>query len=217
MVSIGIGITTYNRPECLKECLEHIYKHTFTDNVKIYVATDTDEDRRGVAFRKNECLRSLKNCDYIFLFDDDCYPIKEGWIEFFIKKMQNISTSHLLYLNDKLHNKTTNHVNDCYVYNNCGGVFMALTKGAISKVGAFNEDFKTYGFEHAEYSKRVNKAGFCYSPYLCAKKTEQYLYSHDYSTLNHKSSITDEEKQVCIKNNWDKFFNEPIKSVFLPL
>ena len=67
---VGIGITSYNRPECLKECLEHISKHTFTNNVKIYVATDTDEDRRGVAFRKNECLRSLKNCDYIFLFDD---------------------------------------------------------------------------------------------------------------------------------------------------
>ena len=46
---------------------------------------------------------------------------------------------------------------------------------------------------------------------------KEYIYAHDYSTSNHKSSITDEEKQVCIKNNWDKFFNEPIKSVFLPL
>ena len=67
MVSIGVGVTTFNRPECLKECLEHISKHTFTDNVKIYVATDTDEDRRGVAFRKNECLKSLKNCDHILM------------------------------------------------------------------------------------------------------------------------------------------------------
>jgi len=217
MVSIGIGITTYNRPECLKECLEHIYKHTFTDNVNFYVATDTDEDRRGVAFRKNECLRSLKNCDYIFLFDDDCYPIKDGWVEFFTSKMNNILTSHLLFLNDKMHNKTNNHTNDCYVYNNCGGVFMALTKGAINKVGAFNEKFEKYSFEHAEYSQRVNKAGFCYSPYLCAKGTENYIYSHDYSTPNHKSSITDQEKQIHIKNNWDKFFNEPIKNVFLPL
>ena len=91
MVSIGVGITSYNRPECLKECLEHIYNHTFTNNVKIYVATDTDEDRRGVAFRKNECLRSLKNCDHIFLFDDDCYPINDGWIDFFINAKLNPS------------------------------------------------------------------------------------------------------------------------------
>jgi GT2 family glycosyltransferase len=58
---IGCGITTFNRPECLKECLEHINKHTFMDNITLYVATDTDEDRRGVAYRKNECLKYLKD------------------------------------------------------------------------------------------------------------------------------------------------------------
>jgi len=209
MVSIGIGITTYNRPECLEECLEHIYKHTFTNNVKIYVATDTDEDRRGVAYRKNECLRSLKNCDNIFLFDDDCYPIKDGWMEFFISQNHN----HLLFLNDKLHTMTFQE-NGIRYFKDCGGVFMFLTKEIIKKVGAFNEKFMQYGFEHAEYSIRILEEHHCYP---MAINTNQYLFAHDYSTPNHKSSITDEEKQIHIKNNWDKFFNEPIKSVFLPL
>ena len=70
MSSIGIGITTYNRPDMLNKCLEHIKKHTFNDNVTIYVADDSNE-RKGVAYRKNECLRALKDCDYVFLFDDD--------------------------------------------------------------------------------------------------------------------------------------------------
>jgi GT2 family glycosyltransferase len=205
MVSIGIGITTYNRPECLKECLEHIYKHTFTNNVKIYVATDTDEDRRGVAFRKNECLRSLKNCDNIFLFDDDCYPIKDGWIDFCI----NEGSEHLLFMDDKFHRKM-----DDKNYLDCGGVFMFMTKKVIDRVGAFNEKFMQYGFEHAEYSNRITGQRTHYPTNINLK---DYIYAHDYSTPNHKSSITDEEKQVCIKNNWDKFFNEPIKSVFLPL
>ena len=210
MVSIGIGITTYNRPECLEECLKNIYKHTFTNNVKIYVATDTDEDRRGVAFRKNECLRSLKNCDHIFLFDDDCYPIKDGWIEFFIRKSQG---EHVLFLNDKLHNHIVT-MSNIRCYNDCGGVFMYITKEHLNKVGAFNEKFEGYGFEHCDWSIRCNDNK---KVFYMIQGTEEYLFAHDYSTANHKSSITDEEKQIHIKNNWDKFFDCKIENIYIPL
>lgn len=224
---IGIGVTTYNRPECLKECLQHICDYSDVGaldgmskkdywfgrtsdgkEITIYVATDTDEDRRGVAYRKNECLRALKGCDYVFLLDDDCHPIKDGWVEFFI----NSGHEHLLFLTDKLHNKT-----GVYTYQNCGGVFMFMTKECIEKVGAFNEKFELYGFEHAEYSQRIYKAGLTLLPYNCKPNTDKYLFAHDYSTTNHKSSITDEEKKECIKNNWDKFFNSEIKDIYLPL
>ena len=65
----------------------------------LYVATDSDKDRQGVARRKNECLRALKDCDYVFLFDDDCFPIKDGWVNFFIQS----GDAHLLYLHSDLH------------------------------------------------------------------------------------------------------------------
>ena len=208
---IGIGLTTFNRPECLEECLEHIHKHTFMDNVTLYVATDTDQDRKGVAFRKNECLRALKDCDYVFLFDEDCYPVKDGWIEFFIEGCK-YGYSHFLFMNPKQH-RIQGRYNNRDVYNDCGGVFMFLTKKDIERVGAFNEKFETYGFEHAEYSQRVSPN----CPYMMLVGTEEYLFAHDYSTPNHKSSITDEEKQKCIKNNWNKFFNSEIKDVYLPL
>lgn len=213
---IGIGVTTYNRPECLNECLINIARHTnlkslyINGDVELYVATDTDEDRRGVAYRKNECLRALKDCDYVFLFDDDCFPIKDGWVEWFIKEADG---EHVLFLNNKLHNpicKTYNLIS----YNDCGGVFMFLTKDHIKYIGAFNEDFKIYGFEHCEYSMRCANN---HREFLMIEGTEKYLFAHDYSTPNHKSSITDEEKQKCIKNNWDKFFNCEIKDIYLPL
>jgi GT2 family glycosyltransferase len=207
---IGIGVTTYNRPECLKECLEHIDKHTF--DYTMYVAHDTDEDRKGVAYRKNECLRALKDCDYVFLFDDDCFPIKDGWIENFTR----LPYPHLLYLNQS-HNPFIQRGSYATIYKDCGGCFMFMTKECIDKVGAFNEKFETYGFEHAEYSIRINKAFNSGYNYLSLNNTSEYIYSHDYSTPNHKSSITDEEKQKCIKNNWEKFFNSEIKNIYLPL
>ena len=202
---IGIGITTFNRPECLKECLEHINKHTFMDNVTLYVAQDTNEDRKGVAFRKNECLKSLKDCDYVFLFDDDCFPINDGWVEFCI----NEGSEHLLFLCDRFHGK----INDT-TYHNCGGVFIFMTKNVIERVGAFNEKFTPYGFEHAEYSNRITGQRTHYPTNI---KLNDYLFAHDYSTENHKSSISYEEKQKCVKNNWDKYFEKQIKNVYLPL
>lgn len=229
---IGIGVTTYNRRECLKECLENIFKHTMSEfylltdydkcvnsltnqhdfdlgknleQIKIYVAKDTDQDRKGVAYRKNECLRALKDCDYVFLFDDDCFPIKDGWIEFCI----NEGSEHLLFLSDQLHGK----IND-RAYKNCGGVFMFMTKGVIERVGAFNEKFGMYGFEHAEYSNRITGQRTHYPTNV---NLNDYLFAHDYSTPRHKSSITDEEKLKCIKNNWDLFFKSEIKDIYLPL
>lgn len=200
---IGIGITTYNRPECLKECLEHIHKHTFMENITLYIATDTNEDRRGVAFRKNECLRALKDCDFVFLLDDDTFPVKDGWVDYFV----NSDEEHLLFLNRKLHGDYSVQ-GDRKVFLNCGGVFMFMTKKAIEKVGAFDEKFELFGFEHADYSIRI--IGHKHS-YPMLKYTEQYLFSHDYSTLNHKSSMSKEDRDKCVKLNWDKFFKEPIK------
>lgn len=205
MVKVGIGVTSYNRPECLKECLENIYKYTDHTPLTVYVAKDTDEDRQGIAKRKNECLRALKDCDYIVLLDDDCHPIKEGWIDFCINEGQE----HLLFMNDKLHRKVNN-----VMYYDCGGVFMFMTKSVVERVGAFNENFGIYGFEHAEYTNRITGQRKVYPTNI---KLKEYLFAHDYSTPNHKSSITDEEKQKHVQNNWDKFFNEPIKSIYLPL
>jgi len=229
MAKIGIGCTTYNRDGMIKEWKvrtfcesidwEYFYQTTGTKNqfdgidkkgnlIYAYIAEDTDEDRRGISYRKNECLRALKDCDYIFLFDDDTFPIKEGWIDYFIN---NSGGCHLLYLNES-HNKQ-HSLMDVDVYSNCGGAFMFMTSKHIKKVGAFNEKFGLYGFEHAEYSMRINGARRFY----CLNRTQEYIYAHDYSTPNHKSSITDEEKQKHIKESWNKFFNEPIKQIHIPL
>lgn len=215
---IGIGITANDRPKMLSECLQSIYKHTDMSNVTLYVADDTT-DKKGVAFKKNECLRALNGLDYVFLLDDDVKIIKDNWIEFFINSKQN----HLLFLKRGLHNKKPIEINlfdnnelryTVEHYQDCGGVFMFMTKKAIDKVGAFNEKFERYGFEHAEYSNRILGET---NNYPMLKKTDQYLFAHDYSTAGHKSSITDDEKYKCVLNNWNKYFKEPITNVFLPL
>lgn len=206
-MKIGIGITTYNRPEMLQKCLDSIRKHTFMDGVTIYVADDSIE-RKGVAYRKNECLRALKNNDYIFLLDDDVEIINDGWIEFFV----NSGHEHLLYLDKRLHNYCGKY-NGMDIFRDCGGVFMFMTKKAIEKVGAFDEKFELWGMEHCDWSMRWNDK---IREFYMLDGTENYIYSEDYSNPNHKSSITNEEKNLLLKKNFPKFA-KGINKIYIPL
>ena len=126
---IGIGCTTYKRPEVLEKWKYQVMNHTPMDNVFIFITDDT-KDRKGVAFRKNECLRALKDCDYVFMFDDDCFPIKDGWMDFFINGAKG---EHLLFMNTELHRYVRKNGN-CFEFADCGGVFMFLTKEHIKTV-----------------------------------------------------------------------------------
>ena len=124
---IGIGVTTYNRPHSLDRWIDKLAEVTDLRGVKMIIADDSD-DRKGVAFRKNQCLRHLKDCDYVFLFDDDCYPIKKGWVDIFI----NSKEEHLMYLDPKFHRLKDNYLN-VDVYYDCGGVMLFMKKSAIER------------------------------------------------------------------------------------
>lgn len=226
-LKIGVGFTTYKRKNVMQKAYAKFMEHTFDtvqeekdggimtthvpkdgNDYKLHVAEDKPSDRKGVAARKNECLRALKDCDYVFLFDDDCYPNKDGWANFFIDSGFN----HLLYLNatHELAGAVSESVD---VYKECGGVFMFMTKGAIERVGAFNEDYDTWGFEHAGYSVRILGERNAF-PML--KGTSDYIYSCDYSEPDFKSSIKDDEKNAFISKNLP-IFTEDCKTEYLPL
>lgn len=213
---IGIGITTYLRPDCLQKCVRSILKHTDMTNVTIKIADDSIE-RKGVAFRKNECLRALKDCDYVFLLDDDCYPIKDGWIENWVSKCGNGKRSHYLYMDKNFHRVEGVYTDTSY-WLDCGGVFMFMSKKDIEKVGAFNEKFDTWGFEHAEWSLRCEShLGQVMSKhYWMLNNTSEYIYSEDYSNPNHKSSITNEEKDLLFKKNFP-IFVKGVEQIYIPL
>ena len=135
-ISIGIGVTsTPNRSEYIDTWLKEFEK-VKPNNYHLHIHEDVHY--RGVAYSKNQNLKTLKDNDYIFLFDDDCYPIKEGWADYFINSKQN----HLLYLT-KIHNKIIIK-DDIEIYQDCGGVFMFLTKEVLNKVGAFDESISNF-------------------------------------------------------------------------
>ena len=203
---IGIGITTYNRPELLKKCLEQIAACT-ESQYKLHIAEDTDANRKGVAKRKNECLFHLQDCDYIFLFDDDCYPFKKGWETFVIEAHKATGNHHFVFNKEPF--CKINHLDFigkwCLEsYDGSGAPFMFLTKRVVQEIGGFYTGYDTYGFEHIGYSMRIKKAQLTTDWFLSIKGLDSFIYSMDYEEkdfFNQKSSMPFQEKMKLTEYN----------------
>jgi len=204
---IGIGVTTYKRKENLQECLSKINQHTKCSH-QLYVATDSDSDRQGVAKRKNECLRNLKHCEHLFLFDDDCFPINDDYIDFFVDANKQTKEHHFSFCIDKIHNLKSSFFCGDYcieVYEKVGGVFLYLTQSVLQKVGAFGEHYNLYGYEHIGYSMRIFDANLVSDFFTSLAETEKYIYSHDYFTPNFVSTMSAYDKDVISNGNKENF------------
>lgn len=116
-MSIGVGITTRNRPECLETALRHFaaFGHgdrlvvvddnsdawrvnkAIIDSSGIDVIYKRSSRRLGIANAKNGCLSELSRCDHVFIFDDDAWPISSDWANRWIAINKHNSIGHSMY------------------------------------------------------------------------------------------------------------------------
>lgn len=212
MIRIGIGITTYQRPEHLKLCLDSIDKwlhpSSLLPETEINVYYYEDKDRKGIAYGKNMCLYNLKDCDHIFLFDDDVFIKAYGLIDYFI----NSGYEHACYMNNKYQPAYRGEKHTSYMM--CAGCFIYLTKKTFETVGYFNPAYGLYGYEHAGYCHRIYEAGLTPSRFICLNDTNKYIHSLDldgikgYEFLNHKRTITEEERTESVRANNSVYHDE---------
>ena len=196
-MKIGIGITTRNRPELLSYALSHFTRFRTSNDSIIVVSDDNSEEapsipeeihlltsnqRLGIAKNKNKCIEFLRynDVDHYFLFDDDCFPIKEGWDTPFVELSNTDNIHHSLYLvpAGEVSVKTTH---DNYLsYNNCGGYCLFFTRKAMDLLVGMNPEFGIYGFEHSELSNRAFKSGLTgVHQFNSPKNASDYLFSQD--------------------------------------
>lgn len=234
MTKIGVGVTsTPSRALHLELFLQQLDLCTRLDeNVVLHVSANNS----GIANGKNDCLRTLMaaGCTDLFLFDDDCFPIAEGWAEVFIKYRKY--NGHLMYLRSTptIYSVYSRQVDlpglfsehTIVEYSNCSGCMMYLTREVVEKVGAFDEQFGFYGFEHADYSNRVHMAGLTpYGKYACPADAGKYIHSLDLDGVpdwalqvigEHKPSMPFEFVQKGLEIS-AKHYSEIPKQIYLPL
>lgn len=213
-MKFGIGVITYNRPNHIKHWVRQVQLSTPREAV-VHIAAD-NKDRKGVAYRTNECIKDLydSGCDYIALFNDDCFPYEKGWTDFFIDAHLKSGQHHFSYTvpsftNPVIESKEFDGVK-INKFNNCNGCFMFITREVVDKVGGLNKEYGMYGFEHAGYSNRIHMAGLTpFGAYTCPDESGKYIYSLDldwhkkdwHKMLKHKGSMSVPEAMHHVRKN----------------
>lgn len=217
---IGVAITTYNRPDIFPETCKRI-SELLPDNAEIVFVEDNGNDdlstphfhtfnrRVGIPAAKNKCIELLMalDCDHLFLFDDDTYPLMPDW--------------HLPYINSPF-----DHM--CYTflppqfrdfshkYHELGnGCMLYMTKRCIEKIGGFDTDFGLGKFEHVEYSRRAYNANLIPRPFIDVIGSEKLIYCMDQNS-EFQRSMTDNERALLTAQNSHKFYDKMNDSHFKP-
>lgn len=182
-MNVGIGITTYNRPEYLKQCLEGIRKLAGTYDA-LYVFNDgstsdyseiesevgsvpgvyyRSDANKGVAYAKNWLLKEMlaAGCDYLFLVEDDIIAKDPKAITEYIRLSQESGIEHWGFAHHGKANKgkLMHRTRGIDLYRNPIGAWCMYTRKVIEEVGFFDERFIN-AWEHVEHSWRVAKAGY---------------------------------------------------------
>lgn len=193
-IKIGIGITTHNRNALVAETVAKIRE--LTPGAKVVVVDDASErrvriegvevyrfsDNVGIARAKNKCLELLSDCDHIFLFDDDTYPLKLGWTEPYVSSPEHhlmylfkdwssgrpVGDDSIIYRDDKI--EAHSHARGCMLY---------VDSIALATVGGMDTRYGKAMNEHLDYSIRINNAGLTSFRYMDIVDSELLIYSMD--------------------------------------
>lgn len=204
---ISICITTRNRPEALAIVLDSIKKHTHV-MYQLIVVDDASEipycnssfrfnERVGIPAAKNKCLE-LAKYDHIFLFDDDTYPIADGWYLPYI----NSGKEHLCYTF-----LTTFKRKYGFKYHNLGnGCMLYITRKCIDTIGGFDWNYGLGKYEHVDFSRRIFNTGLTESIFMDVDCSDKLLYCMDQNREITRSF--DKVEMTTLLSSGEKYFRK---------
>lgn len=179
---IGIGVTTYGNRACTGRTMAII--HAYSPMAKI-----VEVNQEGIPHAKNTCLALLEDCEHIFLFDDDCFPVSPGWHVPYVSSKEN----HLSFTFDrKILSTTPDHIE----YEMPSGCMLYINRKCLDVIGGFDTEFKGYGYEHVNYSVRAFNAGLTSARFLDVRDSDKWIHSMD----QHKEVLTTVGVPIRSKN-----------------
>lgn len=152
-MKIGIAVTTTPNREIV---FNEWYKHYSEICPELPLYINNDINYQGVCYSKNKCLNALyeEGCDYLFIFDDDCFIRSHEFISSYIDSGLN----HACWdYNRTLIGSTYNckGIPDHRLFDKPNGCMLYATRKVIEIVGGWDADFKGYGYDHVNWSDRI--------------------------------------------------------------
>lgn len=210
---IGVGITTHNRPDAFQKTFLEIKRRT--PGAKIVVVDDASDipvqeadfrfnENVGIARAKNKCLELLDDCEHIFLFDDDIYPIVDEWWKPYVESPE----PHLMWMFDKPINdpggsqiveifRDSKHVS----YHVTRGAMLYVHRSVLDVVGGMDPAFGKWGWEHVSWSDRIHSAGLTTWRYTDVVGSDKLMHSMDHHCEVKGTATEDAKKYAATVGN----------------
>lgn len=185
---VGLAVITCNRPDYFKQSIEQIGLNRENLDYIVVVNDGNPYPKdmypewinevvqhpinKGVAAAKNEALRKLMENDVncLFLIEDDILVQRA---DVFAEYIRCAEVTGIAHFNFALHGPANvkadgspnpRHIveydenTDVALYPHCVGAFSFYLRGAIKRVGYFDERFRN-AFDHVEHTYRIIKDG----------------------------------------------------------
>ncbi|HAT5009681.1 TPA: glycosyltransferase family 2 protein [Serratia marcescens] len=195
---IGIAISTHQRPEVLARAISQHLKHLPPGALVVVVDDGSNpaaavpdgihlfrhEESRGIVATKNASLEALisAGCEHLFLWDDDAWPIADGWHLPYIASPEPHLAYQFLDLAGprKLQDLAVLHADDEHVaYTGQRGVMLYYHLSAIEKVGGFDPVYGRGMYEHSDLALRIHNAGLTTWAYADVVGSASLIHSLD--------------------------------------
>nr|DAY73869.1 MAG TPA: glycosyltransferase [Caudoviricetes sp.] len=202
-MKIGIGVITMGVRTINKKLFENSEHGIF-----IY----TDKERLGPSHARNKVLEHFDDYDHIFIFDDDCYPTKLGWEQYFITKASEYGI-HYMAIPEVFGGEFISSDNEMQYWYSALGCFVYQDKVAMATIGGYNTAYNRYGYEDAARSRRALHAGLTGhdNAWGFPVRGLSYIHSEDVFGENPVPNIDTPEKLKYIESN-HKIYAEEISS-----
>ncbi|WP_413730802.1 glycosyltransferase family 2 protein [Sodalis sp. RH22] len=217
--SIGIAITTHNRPDVLRRAIEQHKKH-YPDGAVMVVVDDGSsppavvpdgvrlirhEQSLGIVASKNASLEALLaiGCEHLFLWDDDAWPIADNWQVPYIESPEPHLAYQFLDLSGpkKLKDLAVLYRDNKHVaYTGQRGVMLYYHRSAIEKVGGFDPIYGRGMYEHSDLALRINNSGLTTWAFADVVGSEKLIHSLD----EHESverSVPKHNREELVRRN----------------
>ncbi|HBC9089280.1 TPA: glycosyltransferase family 2 protein [Citrobacter koseri] len=216
---IGIAITTHNRPDVLARSLEQHRKY-LPPGAVVFVIDDGSnppatvpgwsnlirhDNSKGIVASKNASLTALMEagCEHLFLWDDDAWPIADGWHLPYIESPEPHLAYQFLDLAGprKLNDLAVLYSDDRHVaYTGQRGVMLYYHRSAIERVGGFDWIYGRGMYEHSDLALRIHNAGLTAWAYADVTGSDKLIHSLDEHEAVDRSVPTADRKALVERN-----------------
>lgn len=241
-MKIGVAIITCNRQSMFSKCLNSIPVHKVDELVVVNDGDDLTQEilthiiktnGGGVGVAKNAAMQYLldKDCDYLFIIEDDMLIKREDIFDAYIAASKATGIQHMMFAYHGPANKNgisggPPHPRVCIEYStglkialnqHCVGAMCMYTKQSLESVGLFDTTFHN-AFEHVHHSYLLCKQGFCVEYWWWPDLANSLDYIEEQACSEHNSAIRPRKDwQDNIQKGFKRFIElEGISPVQVP-